>query len=91
LGRRERDHDEGQATWRDGAKDGDAIAGAFVNGEFQPDPAPLRAPYRSDAIVDPSRELRRQHDLAFNGEARASGSPPAPKPGRFHYRILRRG
>jgi hypothetical protein len=90
LGQRERDHDEGAATWRNAAKDGDAIGGAFLNGEFQPDPDPVRAAYPDDAIFSPAPELRRQHDLAFNQSGRASASPPAPKPGRFHPRSLRR-
>ena len=86
---REHDHDEGQATWRDASKDGDAIAGAFVNGAFVPDPEPAQA-RRLDAIFDPTPELRRQQNAAFAAFGRASASPPSPKPGRFHTRSLRR-
>jgi hypothetical protein len=90
LGQHERDHDEGQPTWRDAAKDGDAIAGAFVNGQFQPDPEPVRAQYGSDAIFDPTPELLRRQTAAFNASGRGSASPPPPKVGSFHRRSLRR-
>jgi hypothetical protein len=89
---REGDHDEGQPTWRDAAKDGDAINGRFVNGQFEADAVALREPYASDAVFDPSPELRRQQDFAFKQEARASGlQPPRPGPvGGFLPRSLRR-
>jgi hypothetical protein len=83
LPARERDHDEGQPTWR---PDADRLGGSFVNGEFQPDPAPVRPPLPSDVIFDPQPELRRQAAVAFNG----SRSPPPAKPGPFRNRSLRR-
>jgi hypothetical protein len=87
--RRERDHDEGVATWR---PDADRVGGSFVNGEFQPDPTPVRARLPSDAIIDPQPELARLHAYAFNQSRRASGFSPSPaKPGRFNtHRSLRR-
>jgi hypothetical protein len=90
LPARDRDHDEGQATWREAAKAGDAIGGHFVNGEFQPDPEPTRTPRRGDEIFDPQPELRRLQNAAFAASGRASAAPPAPKVGSFHRRSLRR-
>jgi hypothetical protein len=69
--------------------------GAIIgdDGEFA-DPAvipvPTPASYGSDGIFDPQPELDRQRAAAFNQSGRASASPPAPKPGRFHHRSLRR-
>jgi hypothetical protein len=64
--------------------EGEVVAGSFVDGEW-------RAPYRSDAIIDPSSELTRLHNLAFNQSGRASGLPPAPKPGAYRHRSIRKG
>jgi hypothetical protein len=55
------------------------VVGTFVDGSFQP----VRAPLPSDAILDPTPELARQHNLALN----ASRSPPAPKAGRFRHSL----
>jgi hypothetical protein len=95
LPARERDHDEGQPTWRYAAKEGDAINGRFVNGQFEADAVALREPYASDAILDPTPELRRQQETAFLACGRLSASPPArhvvPGPvGGFHSKSLRR-
>ena len=62
------------------------VVGTFIDGQFV-----VRAPYASDAIIDPQPELDRQHALAFNASGRASGSPLPAKPGRFHRHSLRRG
>jgi hypothetical protein len=73
--------------------DGRAIPGGeYVRDEvfFEVDVATPRAPYPSDAIFDPAPELLRQQDAAFLASGRISASLPAPKPGRFHRRSLRR-